>query len=611
MLIVDATNYKYQARKVGLAKLLSDKKINVKFSPEANTGSYDLINNSITLPIFDDYGISEELMDLLVVHEIAHGLFTPGDEYIAAIKLTSKKLNLPETLVSDYYNVIEDLRINGRVQTKFPGSRYDFLVGYRHRFERNDYGTKDINVINSYPFIDRLNIHGKIGTMLNVKFNEMEQELVTQSLNTFNFDEVPPVVEKALKLATAQESRLDYSDNFDIENISIEKNEDENGESTSIKISLNGMEFPLFMPDLEKLKSITQQSENKNTESQKSYIKDFNSHEVPISQTDTITYKEILQYENFNYHSAKNNVVKFLNENRRYINKMISIFEMKKSASTYQRTMTNKTGILNMSKIHHYRYNEDIFKRNQIKPKGKNHGFIFLLDTSASMENHFHDTIKQLLMMVYFARRIQVPFEIYSFSSAGNNKLGLLFDHKMTNKELHNMATRLLSNNKNALSDLEKSGGSTPLISSLLRISQISIDFVKKNKIDILNVIAITDGIASDIPVQGEFLSDPLTGNVFKTEVSGNKYKNAVKTYMNIFRNRLHVFGIHNANFINFYLETGINFYLETGKANNDKLKTNDTEGYDEKYIIPISILKNVNDKNYLFFLKNFTERIS
>ena len=50
-------------------------------------------------------------------------------------------------------------------------------------------------------------------------------------------------------------------------------------------------------------------------------------------------------------------------------------------------------------------------------PDGKNHGLIFYLDWSGSMHNCLGSTVKQLLNLVWFCRKVQIPFRVYGFSN--------------------------------------------------------------------------------------------------------------------------------------------------------------------------------------------------
>ena len=79
--------------------------------------------------------------------------------------------------------------------------------------------------------------------------------------------------------------------------------------------------------------------------------------------------------------------------------------------------MTSRTGVLDTSKLHTYKFNEDLFKKVTIIPEGKNHGMLFILDWSGSMGGVMHPTIKQLLTLTMFCKKVGIPFEVYAFSN--------------------------------------------------------------------------------------------------------------------------------------------------------------------------------------------------
>ena len=60
--------------------------------------------------------------------------------------------------------------------------------------------------------------------------------------------------------------------------------------------------------------------------------------------------------------------VKFKRESQKEVNYLVKEFECKKSASAYARATTAKTGVLNTSKLHTYKYNEDLFKKITVLP---------------------------------------------------------------------------------------------------------------------------------------------------------------------------------------------------------------------------------------------------
>ena len=153
-----------------LAKLLATENITVQQQPNIKTAMFDLRNRVLMLPIWQ--GISRDLEDLLIVHETGHALDTPSaDEYIAAVDKLAKKVFPNEKIskalqqtVQGFFNVIEDARIDKRQKRRYPGSRKNYLIGYKELVDRDFFGTanRDINTMN---FIDRLNLYFKGGNI--------------------------------------------------------------------------------------------------------------------------------------------------------------------------------------------------------------------------------------------------------------------------------------------------------------------------------------------------------------------------------------------------------------------------------------------------------------
>jgi hypothetical protein len=72
-------------------------------------------------------------------------------------------------------------------------------------------------------------------------------------------------------------------------------------------------------------------------------------------------------------------------ETAKDVNYLVKEFECKKSASAYARSSTSRTGVLDTTKLHNYKFSDDIFKKVTRTTDGKNHGLVFLLDWSGSM----------------------------------------------------------------------------------------------------------------------------------------------------------------------------------------------------------------------------------
>ena len=89
---------------------------------------------------------------------------------------------------------------------------------------------------------------------------------------------------------------------------------------------------------------------------------------------------------------ADEEFIKFKRNAQKEVNYLVKEFECKKAADSYARSTTARTGVLDTSKLHTYKYNEDLFKKVSVIPDGKNHGLIFILDWSGSMSKVMLDT---------------------------------------------------------------------------------------------------------------------------------------------------------------------------------------------------------------------------
>jgi len=119
---------------------------------------------------------------------------------------------------------------------------------------------------------------------------------------------------------------------------------------------------------------------------------------------------------------------KFKQDNMKTVSYMVKEFEMKKAANNYKRTQTSKSGSLNMSKLHSYKFNEDVFKKIETDPSAKNHGMNIFVDWSGSMSNNMYDTIAQTLNLIWFCKAIQIPFEVYAFTDVNRQSFYPTYD---------------------------------------------------------------------------------------------------------------------------------------------------------------------------------------
>ena len=136
-----------------------------------------------------------------------------------------------------------------------------------------------------------------------------------------------------------------------------------------------------------------------------------------------ISYNQILtdidsinRYNNDIEHELDVIMSDFNKSNKAIINHMVREFEMKKRAAEYNRTSSSKTGIIDCSKLHMYKYSDDIFARMDVTPEGKNHGMIMYVDWSGSMGTSLNKVVEQLINLVAFCRQAGIEHRVFAFT---------------------------------------------------------------------------------------------------------------------------------------------------------------------------------------------------
>lgn len=449
-----------------LAKLLAAENIMVEHKP-IKTAYFDVKNRVLALPMWKE--MTETLYHMLVLHEVGHALETPADGWKGAIdkvKEEEQSQRIASTF-QGYLNVVEDARIERKIKSKFPGSRKDFIDGYDWLHEQDFFGVKSEDV-DALPLIDRINLYFKLGTRLRLKFNEEERAFVRRAEQTITFDDVIKLAEDLLaysKLKKEKENEEDEefqlkvksemgdedSDEFedgddefedadsgdddsDSESEGSSPDEDEHKDlrGSSGKEGGSGSK-PLMEPEEAK----TDRAMNDRMEElldQSLTGREFRYIMFPkdlVHEPFTVGYREVLTAIDKDFAEAKHKqklvdyrnwlLVRFRSENNTAINYMVKEFEMKKAAVAYSRSKQAKTGVIDVNKLHSYKFNDDIFKRLTIEPTGKNHGIVAILDMSGSMSTNYRGAMDQLICLTMFCRRVGIPHRIYGFTQAAHN----------------------------------------------------------------------------------------------------------------------------------------------------------------------------------------------
>ncbi|QPB08335.1 peptidase [Synechococcus phage S-H9-2] len=417
-----------QEIKGNLARLLATENLVVEHK-SVSTASFDVDNRILTLPNWDR--ASNVVYDLLVGHEVGHALYTPVWDNFSCPR--------------DYVNVTEDARIEKLMKRRYPGLRKTFYCGYSELNGEDFFGIadEDLDVLN---YIDRVNLHFKIGTAgVTINFAPDEQELVDECAAAETFDEAVAVAEKMWKLAKQQQKEMEQladipqsggdgrSDSSETQNIGGEQPEQQEGESMTHEEMLE--EAERREEEDEEVpgsaggdisESMTQESFDRASQGlsnrysgRTTYvdIPKFNPDDFVVDWTTIHDWIDECSDSECDYSFPDGEYNSFKKSIQKEVNYLVKEFECKKSADAYSRAMTSRTGVLDTSKLHTYKFNEDLFKKVTIIPEGKNHGMLFILDWSGSMGTVMLPTIKQLLTLAMFCKKVGIPFEVYAFSN--------------------------------------------------------------------------------------------------------------------------------------------------------------------------------------------------
>ena len=443
-----------------LAKLLATEDLIIENRP-VPTASFDVEKRVLTLPMWEK--ASGTVYDLLVGHEVGHALFTPADNWTK---------EFPEVPMS-FVNVFEDVRIEKFMKKKYPGLGKTFYNGYSQLaeqdfFEIDDKDQEEINLA------DRINLHFKIGNFVDIDFEDDEKIFVEKATRTETFEDV---LNLSLELTKFLKDKMDDlektqvpmssggNESGNLQQIPVDsKTEDTDEEDTDMEMegdsgkSEKSEEEDLDFEDLDyddqtvggEHHEMEAQTDKALEENLKNLTKSSDKHsyydpeyiEIPKLNLDTLVASNADVHEYLQDHWIKcqknwdensdtckdifepvdNEYRLFRRSAQKEVNYLVKEFECRKSADAYARATVAKTGVIDCNKLHTYKYNEDIFRKITTIPDGKNHGLIFVLDWSGSMSHVLQDTVKQLFNLIWFCKKVQIPFQVYAFTNEWNNE---------------------------------------------------------------------------------------------------------------------------------------------------------------------------------------------
>lgn len=568
-----STLEKQTAVRDGLMRLLAEENLLV-IRHDKPSAFFDLKERSVHVPNWDfdklDASNAGTVMD---VHEVLHALYTPDTHTVNATR-----------------NILEDIRIERLGKLKFPGIKQIFTAGYRELHETlNFFKLRNARMteINSLNFIDRLNVYAKIGFALPlpIEFSNEEMVFVRRAFETSSFEDILKLeidIKKFLKdqgkedqaITLPQSSKEDddnatptdddenqLSDTDDQEGDGEESDEREDKKNHYSPDASNGSEESDKVEESESESETNADSKEISDDLPEPESKTINAFDealnkilstavpeqlfvgsisqeyhknVPIKTVRdilNITMDDVTLYSGEMHYNETSS--KFHNTAKRSAMVLYKEFQQRKNARERVFDTVKNTGKIDTKRIHLSAFTDNIFKQKTTIFKGKNHGFVFLLDVSGSMQgDRILATYNQLLTVVEFCRKANIKYKVYTYTNSthrpestfnefdsGNVKIYGDFDNREKGTVITAGLTEIMCSSLNSRehSEVAKllygffSGYARPIMrksfalyagtntcQAVMQLEKHAKAFFDLNKIEKRNIVLLTDGSSSD-----------------------------------------------------------------------------------------------------------------
>ena len=573
-----------------LAKLLATENLIIEHRA-VETAQFDVVRRVLTLPIWKFRSV--DVYDLLVAHEVGHALFTDPRDW----SKEDKWRGVPQNFV----NITEDARIEKLMKRKYAGLSKSFYRGYSDLHDEDFFDLADED-LDTFSFPDRINLYFKLGSRVKINFSAVEQGIVDAVDKAESFDDaleaarlMNDLIKQEYEVPEAQQvptpsqsgpTEQDKKESVPPQAGDDGENEGNDGEESEQQ---NNPESPKEEDGGAQGKR--DDNETRTAESLENKLKQMAQSEdldlayvsvpkislkhvvIPATEIhdyaegawkdyyDRLANEDVVHWYKERIAHVETDYLKFKKDAAKEVNYLVKEFECRKSAAAYSRASVSRTGVLDCSKLHTYKYNEDLFKKVTVLPEGKNHGLVFVLDWSGSMADVLMSTLKQLYNLIWFCRKVGIPYDVYAFTSEWNYKACRLNPIHKVEDTIHvaddfSMLNLLTSKVNNATAEQQMKNiwklassfrdhlgvtppllylSGTPLNEAMLALHQILPKFKQENKLQKVQCVVMSDGEASYLKyhreIQRRWESEPFIGtasigrNAFlRDRKTGNTY---------------------------------------------------------------------------------------
>jgi hypothetical protein len=532
------------------SKLLALEKLTVEVR-QVSTASFNMRDRILTLPEYSE--TNYEILYFLIAHEIGHALY-------------SNPINLPPDYFSNkrvqqlFYhvvNVLEDYRVDLLMYERYPGLMNTYNKGEDALFNRGFYSTVvqdkghilDPNSPNS-NFICRLHLYlvqeRTFNKHFDLEFTAYEKVLCkkAQAIQTeeqvqqTTFDILNYIIKKSDDTqsqekeedADESESNLSTSSSGKSSKTTDGDSSQKAGDSGSVG---DGDDFSDdeddFLDDddsiLDELEDELDPNGETTTEpASKVWDSDIDTEAILISKKlleSLVPHVNMddsqMSYYRFSYPSIGYTVMqhernlsggktsKLLSPREKNIAyNLYKRFCLKRTATNFRNTKVFNTGELDPNRLPQYKFTENIFLNKNVVPENSNHGIVFFIDISSSMQGVFDHVKRALTVFLFFCRLAGIKYQVWTigrldnyycklktfkihkqskFSTDANKSTTLLFDSSVQFGRILEIVEGLQANLCYTATD-------QAIFSSFAEVQK----FVTNNNIEKVRSVILTDG---------------------------------------------------------------------------------------------------------------------
>lgn len=582
-----------------LTKLMASENLTVEHQ-KIHTAKFDPVNRILYLPIWQD--MTGFMYDHLGGHEVGHALYTPADGWhdVAVDETKPKNFKSFLNVVEDARIEKKVTRKFPGLKTSFKKGFQELLdrdfFGIKYKdvnslpfierlnlYTKSQYTAEYIRftteemvyvrkVQNLETWEDVLALTGEIYDYSKNEQFDMQMEKQMRDFEMFDMDGDGDYSESDYDYdydeSENEESQPEKSKNTKpSDEKSEEKSEDTQNTSNGDEIDIDDFDDTENEPDFDRYKKSVESDRDQfspECRTDDSYRKNENSLldakckpylylDIPtvnaknvftpakrVQQLLSDYYAEKILQGNFDNAYVQKLVNDFKNKNDRYIGLLAKEFEMRKAAKAFSKSKLSDTGDIDINKLCNYKFDDNIFRKVMLVPKGKSHGLILLLDCSGSMSENMAGSIEQILVLSMFCRKVNIPFSVYGFTDCSETYMIDRDLDKFTNRKnddrsfsakvgelgFSNVQLREYLNSKMSNVEFTKSLrnlillkesyvynrgqynrvgrpesenlSNTPLVQAVFAVGSILNNFRTTNNLDITSLVIVHDGDADN-----------------------------------------------------------------------------------------------------------------